>query len=373
MSDGGEPIAAGDGVALRLIRADDVATVDAWSASPELEGEFNDFGIERRSLRAAVQQGRTVGDGGGTLLVVASDGAAIGTVSWHGVHYGPNPESRAWNIGISLVPEARGRGLGVEAQRLLAAHLFASTTVNRVEASTDVENLPEQRALAKAGFVREGVARGAQWRAGGWHDLVTFALTRGDHALPAAVRAALQRHPAIREVREVGSRSTGRATPLSDWDFAVQTDEFSRLAAALPDLVSPLSPIAQQWDRLGSRRTYMLLLRGPRKVDLIFDEPQDEAPPWEIGPDTITPMDLHFWDWVLWLRAKELRPAAALVDDELRKLHAHLLRPLGVTRAPASVADAVQRYRAARDAAEARYAIRVPRDAESEVAAAILG
>ena len=39
---------------------------------------------------------------------------------------------------------------------------------------------PEQRALAKAGFVREGIARGSQFRAGTYHDLVTFALLRRD-------------------------------------------------------------------------------------------------------------------------------------------------------------------------------------------------
>ena len=77
-----------------------------------------------------------------------------------------------WNIGIDLIPEGRGQGYGTEAQRLLADYLFAATEVNRVEASTDVENLPEQRSLEKAGFIREGVVRGAQFRAGTYHDLM---------------------------------------------------------------------------------------------------------------------------------------------------------------------------------------------------------
>ena len=56
--------------------------------------------------------------------------------------------------------------------------MFATTAANRVEASTDVDNVAEQHALEKAGFVREGVQHGAQWRAGAWHDLVTYAITR---------------------------------------------------------------------------------------------------------------------------------------------------------------------------------------------------
>ena len=65
-------------------------------------------------------------------------------------------------------------------RRALAAELFATTDVHRVEASTDVENVAEQRALEKAGFVREGIQRGAQFRAGGRHDLVTYSRLRTD-------------------------------------------------------------------------------------------------------------------------------------------------------------------------------------------------
>lgn len=93
---------------------------------------------------------------------------------------GPNPESAAWNIGISLMPEARGQGYGTEAQRQVAGYLFETTSINRVEASTDIENLAEQRSLEKAGFVREGVQRGAQFRAGAHHDLIVYSRLRDD-------------------------------------------------------------------------------------------------------------------------------------------------------------------------------------------------
>lgn len=165
---------------LREITLDDIELVDGWDRSPDAHGPFNDFGLPHRSIREAALEGRLLGEGGGNLLVEASDGTPIGTVSWHGVTYGPNPESRAWNIGISLIPEARGHGYGAHVQRQLAERLFATTTANRVEASTDVENVAEQRALEKAGFAREGVQRAAQWRGGAWHDLVTYALTRDD-------------------------------------------------------------------------------------------------------------------------------------------------------------------------------------------------
>ncbi len=43
-----------------------------------------------------------------------------------------------------------------------------------------MENLPEQRSLEKAGYVREGIQRGAQFRAGAYHDLVTYSRLRDD-------------------------------------------------------------------------------------------------------------------------------------------------------------------------------------------------
>jgi len=116
----------------------------------------------------------------GTLIVVLEDGTAVGSVGWRAVDHGAPPSSRCWNIGITLVPEHRGRGIGAEAQRLLAEDLLSTTTVNRIEADTDVSNVAEQRALSKAGFRREGVLRGAQFRDGRWNDLVMFSRLRQD-------------------------------------------------------------------------------------------------------------------------------------------------------------------------------------------------
>lgn len=104
------------------------------------------------------------------LLLEADTEVAVGDRSAHPVYYGPTAGSRAMNIGISLLDEYRGRGIGASAQRLLAEELH-SRGVLRVEAQTDVTNIAEQRALAKAGFELEGVLRSAQGRADGVHDL----------------------------------------------------------------------------------------------------------------------------------------------------------------------------------------------------------
>lgn len=95
---------------------------------------------------------------------------AVGDMSAHAVWYGPTITSKAMNIGIGLAQEFRGKGIGSLAQRLLAEELHRMGFA-RVEARTDVENIPEQKSLKKAGFVLEGVARRAQGRSDGIHDL----------------------------------------------------------------------------------------------------------------------------------------------------------------------------------------------------------
>src|SRR5262249_56796395 len=95
------------------------------------------------------------------------------------------------------------------------------------------------------------------------------------------VVALLRSHPAVEGVELVGSRAEGRANERSDWDFRVVTDAFERLAPALPELLAPLEPITQQWDRLSEHPCWMQMLRGPVKIDLIFaEEVQEPGPPW---------------------------------------------------------------------------------------------
>ncbi len=169
-------------IRLRDATLADADLLDAWANDPADRGGFNDFGQQHSPVRRDIlAQGPLRNDRNGMFLIEATaTGTPVGTVEWRRVGYGPSPGSDAWNIGIEIRPEARGRGYGTEAQRLLAAWLFEHTDANRVEASTDVENVAEQRALAKAGFIREGIVRGAQLRAGAYHDLVNYSRVRGD-------------------------------------------------------------------------------------------------------------------------------------------------------------------------------------------------
>ena len=186
-------------------------------------------------------------------------------------------------------------------------------------------------------------------------------------SLSERVSETLERHPAVRRVVLTGSRADGRATDRSDWDFLVQTDDFDAVARALPELVEPLGPLAQQWDRLSDTWCFMIMVPGPAKIDLIFERPHPHDPPWRPDRKNLVDIDRHFWDWMLWLRSKEAKGADAFVATELDKLFAHLLGPMGVPAVPNSIADAVSAYREARDQLERRFHATVPRHLERAV------
>jgi predicted nucleotidyltransferase len=185
------------------------------------------------------------------------------------------------------------------------------------------------------------------------------------------VEEAIGGHPAVRRIQLVGSRARGDATVFSDWDFQVVTNNFLLLANDLSSLVQPLLPVATQWDRLSDEKCYMLVLRGPAKVDLLFQVANEHDPPWIVTGETLGAVDHHFWDWTLWLLAKEVAGKDSLVRSELAKLSLHLLEPMGVSACPGDIDRAVDAYVRAREMKERRYHARIPRTLEREVRIAL--
>jgi RimJ/RimL family protein N-acetyltransferase len=142
---------------LRPVRLGDLDTLERWWADPEAQGPHNWFGFPPDSqLRRRFEQDGLLGEDRGNLLVELEDGTLVGDVSYYAVYHGPNPGSRP---STSVSPCCR---------------------VERLEASTDVGNTAEQRALERAGFTREGTLRHAQFRDGEFHDLVLYSRLRDD-------------------------------------------------------------------------------------------------------------------------------------------------------------------------------------------------
>jgi len=203
---------------LRPARPEEAELLARWREEPA--GPFEDWsgppppGAEHTAFQP--------GAAGGELVVTAEDDRPLGTVQWRPVPYGPGPGSIAFDIGISLRPSEQGRGHGSRAQRLVADYLFVTTAVHRVTASTDVDNVAEQRALLRAGFTREGVLRGAQWRAGSHHDLIGYARLRTDEPFSDVPRV---------DRWSTGHRGSTRDGPEPGQERPVISSDLAALAA----------------------------------------------------------------------------------------------------------------------------------------------
>lgn len=124
-----------------------------------------------------------LGEDDGRLIVdvAAETGPAFepaGLVSYRKRYHGA--QAFCWEIGIALLPEWRGQGIGWRAQSIFCSYLFENTPVHRIEASTHAENTAEQRSLEKAGFTLEGVLRAAEYRGGQWRDGYLYSRLRTD-------------------------------------------------------------------------------------------------------------------------------------------------------------------------------------------------
>jgi RimJ/RimL family protein N-acetyltransferase len=106
---------------------------------------------------------------------------AVGVVG----HFSPHPVLEMIEVWYIIgEPAVRGLGLGREAVRLLTDHLFRTTSVERVGATCDVENLPSSRLVEGLGFRREGTLRNAFYHHARWHDVHLYGVSRAEWSPP---------------------------------------------------------------------------------------------------------------------------------------------------------------------------------------------
>jgi RimJ/RimL family protein N-acetyltransferase len=107
-------------------------------------------------------------------FVVEADGTAVGSA----VLFGFDTFVRHAEAGISLVPEARGRGIGTVAIGQLVEFGFVRCNLHRIHLQAIASNAGAIRAYEKAGFVVEGRLREHAWVRGAHEDIVLMGILR---------------------------------------------------------------------------------------------------------------------------------------------------------------------------------------------------
>ena len=90
--------------------------------------------------------------------------------------WGIDLHNRSAHLGISLLPESRGRALGTDVVQVLCHYGFALRGMHRLQVDTLADNEAMVRAATHVGFTREGVLRRAAWVDGAFVDEVVLGL-----------------------------------------------------------------------------------------------------------------------------------------------------------------------------------------------------
>ncbi len=128
-----------------------------------------------RALVSGVEQTWPVSDGW-YQVAVEHDGRLAGDIG-----VGRTDDGRQAEIGYTLAPWARGRGLATEAVTAVVDLLFTEG-VHRVTAGVDPENVPSANLLRRLGFRHEGHFVSAYLVRGVWCDDDRYAILADEWA-----------------------------------------------------------------------------------------------------------------------------------------------------------------------------------------------
>ena len=160
----------GERVALRPLGPDDTEELAAMFSVPAIAEAWP--GENLRRLESGVEDDGVVG------MVVEHDGRVIGFIQYYEED---DPNYRHAGIDVALHPDWCGRGLGTDAVRTLARHLFDDLGHHRIVIDPRTTNLRAVASYRKVGFRDVGVMRRYELGNDGvWHDGLLMDLLRDE-------------------------------------------------------------------------------------------------------------------------------------------------------------------------------------------------
>jgi len=154
-------------------RETDLDPLCAILAEPEVAERWPGYGRERVRAELIAPDPDEV-----TVLVIERAAVVIGAIQ-----YGEerDPQYRHASLDILLSRSTWGQGLGPEAMRTLARHLFTERGHHRLTTDPAADNARALRAYEKVGFRQVGILRQYDRGAGDrWHDGVLMELLVAD-------------------------------------------------------------------------------------------------------------------------------------------------------------------------------------------------
>jgi RimJ/RimL family protein N-acetyltransferase len=180
MDDLGAPAAyfTGERIDLVALEKGDLPRVASW-INDERIGFFNGarFPVSLAEQEAWFEG--TVRDRTKKKLVIRTrEGELAGMVSLFNL----DAKNQNAEVGVYVAPEFHRRGYAAEALRMLVRFAFAELNLHKVYCTIFSFNPGSVRLFESVGFRPDGVRRGHVYAAGGFHDVLCYAMFRADFA-----------------------------------------------------------------------------------------------------------------------------------------------------------------------------------------------
>ena len=164
----------GELVTLRAWRPSDAAALAKHANNNNVASQLRDRFPHPYTLADARQFIQAVTGARPTMLfAMAIDGEAVGGI---GFFPGADVERFSAEIGYWLAETYWGRGITVEAIRLISAYAFDTCNLLRLFALPFADNTRSTRVLEKAGYTREALLRSSSAKYGQVRDQALYAL-----------------------------------------------------------------------------------------------------------------------------------------------------------------------------------------------------
>jgi aminoglycoside 6'-N-acetyltransferase len=159
-------------VSLRLATRDDIPALARIRATPEV------FRHWRGGDDMVVAVEEDLAEPATTGYVIVLDGRVVGWIQWQAEE---DPEYRHASIDVYVDPDVHGRGIGTDAVRTVARHLFVDHGHHRITIDPAADNAVAIRCYTKVGFRPVGIMRQAERGPDGtWHDSLLMDLLAGE-------------------------------------------------------------------------------------------------------------------------------------------------------------------------------------------------
>lgn len=168
----------GNSIYLRALNEKDIeGNYRLWLNNPEIT-KFNSHGRFPMTPEKMLQFIQSALQSNTSLVMAVVDkknDAHIGNISLQSVNWVDRNAEIAFLLGEKSF---WGKGLMLEAGKLMINHGFNSLNLHRIYCGTSSENIGMQKLAEKLGMTKEGVRKEALFNNGAYHDVIEFGILK---------------------------------------------------------------------------------------------------------------------------------------------------------------------------------------------------